>query len=161
VLLSGCGSGDSTKGTTVKGTLLNDGKALEVNDGTAEGSRGYVKVTVGLVQGDKKSFYADAKADGTFAIEGVEAGEYTLTVQHFDSAAAQGRGPQSSRSTTGAAGGDPRKAAAEGARTGPPNMDRLEGAFDQQKSQIKVKVGTSSPQDLGTIDLTKQETWPK
>ncbi len=153
VLLSGCGPGDTAKGgTTVKGTLLSDGKPLEVNDGTAEGSHGYVRVIIFLNQG-KESFSGDAKTDGTFTIEGVKPGEYTLSVTHQDTAA-----PRDPRAGGGApsgpakGGGDPRAAARTGG-TGPGMMDRLNGEFSPEKSQIKVKVGTSSPQDIGTIDL--------
>jgi hypothetical protein len=160
VLLSGCGSGDTAKGgTTVKGTLLSEGKPLEVNDGTAEGSRGYVRVIVALNAG-KDSFSGEAKTDGTFTIEGVKPGEYTLSVMHHDTGALRDPRAGGGAAEGPAKGGDPRRSGQPGG-TGPGSMDKLGGEFSPEKSQIKIKVGTSSPQDVGTIDLKKSDTWPK
>ncbi len=160
-LLSGCGQGTDKKGTTVKGILLSDGKPLKVDDGSAVGSRAYITVYVSLHKADKEST-TEAKADGTFSIEGVEPGDYTLTVKHHDRAAVP-KGPQ------GTDGGPPKGqfgpggggASGPGAGSGPPDSDLLGGEFSPAKSQIKVKVGATSPQDLGTIDLKKPDTWPK
>jgi hypothetical protein len=173
VLLSGCGD-SSSKGTTVKGTLVSDGQPLEVNDPAKGGASGrWVRVTVALYQKDAKKeadLSTDAQPDGTFTIADVPPGEYTLTVVHFDRTMGQGPGQGPPKGGSGAAGagaagpggggGDPRQAQRAGG-SGPPSMDRLEGEFSPEKSQIKVKVGTSSPQDLGTIDLKKPDTWPK
>jgi hypothetical protein len=165
VLLSGCGGESGKGGTTVKGKLVSDGTALEVNDGTAAGSMNYIRVVIALVKGGKSYGETEAKPDGTFSIEGVEPGDgYTLTVSHTDRSMAQSAGPQKQDGRpTGAGGpGGPQKpSGGTGAGRPTPNMDRLKDEFNETNSKIKVNVGKSSPQDLGTIDLKKPDTWPK
>jgi hypothetical protein len=166
VLLSGCGGESGKGGTTVKGKLVSDGTPLEVNDGTAAGSMNYIRVSIALVKGDKSFDAVEVKPDGTFSIEGVEPGDgYTFTVSHIDRSMAQNVGPQKQDGPRPGAGGGPggpqKPSGGTGAGRPTPNMDRLKDEFNATSSKIKVNVGKTSPQDLGTIDLKKPDTWPK
>jgi hypothetical protein len=158
LLFSGCGPGGDKKGTTVKGVLQMDGKPLEVSDGSTPGARAMINVYVSLVKGEK-DFTTEATADGKFTIEGVEAGDYTLTVRQVDRLSLSTKGGPGAGGAKGAGGPGATGSGTTG--SGPPDQDKLGGEFSAAKSQIKVKVGTTSPQDLGTIDLKKPDTWPK
>ncbi len=131
LVLAGCGRGHtSPKGVIVTGTILQDGKALDVPN--REAGLGNVLISlVPLGQSQPRPMveHAMAAKDGTFKVvgpgQGVPPGKYRLSVQQQD------RGPGS---------------------------DMLKGAFSEKASPIEIDVpadkvgGTHS---LGEIDLAK------
>ncbi len=158
LLLAGCGpSADAKKGATVKGKLLSDGSALESSPTYVPGEKN-VRLMVALR--DEKGGSgggATVNSDGTFAMEEVKPGKYRLTVEHYD----MGLVPES-KGTSGATPGKP--AVGPGKPTGGAEQtnDRLKGKFSLENTQMSVTVPEDKAEhDLGTIDLAKDDTWPK
>lgn len=129
VLLAGCGGAQTgPKGVTVTGTIVKDGKPLDVPN--REAGLGNVLVSlVPLGPSPKAAEHALAGKDGSFKIlgpgRGIPPGKYRLAVQQQD------RGPGS---------------------------DMLKGRFSEKSSPVEVEIPADKldgAHDLGPIDLGK------